>query len=342
MKQSLKYLRLIFAATLTQAACSQGANLNGSTGSGKAGAGAGAQSDRSELEAKDKGGHTPVDASGAQREVLKDGRIRLTYKGENQSVMAPVDIVFIIDTSGSMDEERKALEQNLTNFLSQIASASTSLDYYTWILASPFTPPLNANGKIEVVQRRVRSTDALSHLKDFLMAVGKPAPLKSLRDEARKQIIIITDDDATGVVSTDIANLVSSNPKLVNKVSIHGIVGLVSGSVSKTCSIANVGKQYQALSATPATKGIILDLCSNDWSKLLTSLAAQIVTDVRKSTFQISERLDDTKNIEVTVGGTTVPVGGYTYDPAASKITLNSAFAPAPDQELVITYQPAK
>ncbi|MEN9835949.1 MAG: hypothetical protein RL011_2142, partial [Pseudomonadota bacterium] len=133
-----------------------------------------------------------------------------------------------------------------------------------------------------------------------------------------------------------------TNQKLLNKTSVNGIIGLVKGSVKAGCSIANVGTQYQVLATNPATKGIILDLCSNDWSQLLGGLAKKIIADTRKSAFDLSERLDVSRGLEVSVGGSAVPTTGYTYDQASSKLTLGAEYAPAAGQELVILYSPLK
>jgi len=341
LTKRIKMLLLLASFVSLGSSCSQSANLNGSTGNNQ-GAGREASGKTGSDNLTDSNGNGQLDSSGAVRETLSDGRIRLTYKGESQVTVNPVDIVFIVDTSGSMSEERIALEQNLNSFLAQIATTASNIDYSAWIIASPFTQTGMANGKTEVLARRVDSNDALRQLRDFVNGTITPAPTKPLRDNSQKQFIVITDDDARGVLAADIVTLATTNQKLLNKTSVNGIIGLVKGSVKAGCSIANVGTQYQVLATNPATKGIILDLCSNDWSQLLGGLAKKIIADTRKSAFDLSERLDVSRGLEVSVGGSAVPTTGYTYEPASSKLTLGAEYAPAAGQELVILYSPLK
>ncbi|MBM4254215.1 MAG: hypothetical protein FJ146_19795, partial [Deltaproteobacteria bacterium] len=268
-KYAKALLSLLFVTKLNS--CSQGASLNGGSGGspGGAGKGNGGQGGEEDGLGGKAGGKGLLDASGALKEKLKDGRIRLTYKGENQVNVNPVDIVFIVDTSGSMGEERQALEKNLNGFLGQIATSVAKIDYHAWIIASPFVPSGTMDSKlVEVVPRRVDSNDALTQLNNFVIGTLNPAPATQLRDNSQKQFIVVTDDDARGTLATNIVQLVSATPKLTGKTSVSGVIGLTRGKVSAQCSIANVGTQYQELAANPATKGTILDLCSDDWSKL--------------------------------------------------------------------------
>jgi len=322
--------------------CAQNTNLAGANGATKGkdkDKNSGANSSRN-----DAGGGTGRntaggDASGGVLEdILPDGRVKLTFVGEAQTKVSPVDIVIALDTSGSMNEERAALEQNLNGFLAQIAKTAGNVDYMAWILARPFNLTSNNDSKVEVVPTKVSSNDALMKLRDFVTGAGGSS--RPLRDQSQKQFVIISDDNARRVVANDFIGLVASTPKLTGKTSVSSIIGLKDGAVQAGCNIAAVGTEYQTLAVAPTTRGIILDLCSNNWSQLLGVLAQKIATDTLRRDFPLSSAANAARGLKVSIAGTEIAAESYLYDAKTRTVSISPDQAPKAGQELVVIYTP--
>lgn len=306
--------------------------------------------------------------SGVRKETLPDGRIRLTLTGKITQGVASVDIVFALDTSGSMGEEKTALETNIAGFVNQLTTAGKDIDYRVWMIASGFTFPSVDPARFEIVPRKVESNDALQIIKEFVtgtlavpvppatgIATGTatststgtttppiPSPPRKLRENSLKQFVVVTDDNAKGILATDFLSLEATNPLLTNKTSFNGVIGLKQGKISPTCNIAAVGTEYQTLASSPQTKGLIQDLCASDWNKLLETLAKKIVTEAQVREFSLDKIAEKVSLIDVEVGGRSIAASGYAYDPAKNTITLTPENAPRKDEILIITYTPKK
>jgi hypothetical protein len=140
----------------------------------------------------------------------------------------PVDVIFMIDVSGSMSEEINGIEKNINQNFAQIIGKS-GIDYRIILLAdhgpgqfevcieeplstipqggcatiSPSTPPGNKKGKFYhySLANKMQSTDSICHMLNSLVGNLKDdfslAPLgwiDWLRPEAYKAFVIITDD----------------------------------------------------------------------------------------------------------------------------------------------------
>ncbi len=324
--------------------CAQNTNLAGANDASKGKANGKDKNSGANSDINDAGGRpgrntASGDASGGVlEEILPDGRVKLTFVGESQTKVSPVDIVIALDTSGSMNEERAALEQNLNGFLAQIAKTAGNVDYMAWILARPFNLTSNTDSKVEVVPTKVSSNDALMKLRDFVTGAGGSS--RPLRDQSQKQFIIISDDNARRVVANDFIGLVASTPKLTGKTSVSGIIGLKPGAVQTGCNIAAVGTEYQILAAAPTTRGIILDLCSNNWSQLLGVLAQKIATDTLRRDFPLSTAAKPAIGLNVSIAGIEIAAESYTYDTKTRTLSISPDKAPKSGQELVVIYTP--
>jgi hypothetical protein len=136
-------------------------------------------------------------------------------KSEAEAVKPPVDIIMIVDQSGSMSEEIAAIKQNI-NSLSDFLNL-TGLDYHVIMIGTVGTgsfdicvpPPLGgpacaSNGNLfRTVNRNVQSNDALSIiLSTYDQASGPMAWKDFLRADAMKVFIPVTDDNAYTPKST--------------------------------------------------------------------------------------------------------------------------------------------
>jgi hypothetical protein len=288
-----------------------------------------------------------------KKETLPDGTMQLTKRGESTRGVAPVDIVFAFDTSGSMDQEKAALQQKLPDFIKKLEAAGKDVDYRVWMIAQGFTFPTIDGTKMEIVDVPVGSNNALARLTDFVGGTGSAAGRvkTKLRDVSHKHFVVITDDNATGTVATDFISLATTNPILKDRTSFNGVIGLTrgAGGGGANCEIAAVGEQYQILAGEKNLpsgqkspfKGLIQDLCAADWTtKLVDTLAAKVIRESLRLEFPLPNDARGASNLAVKIAGKDVPPSGFSYDAARNAIVFTNSTAPKLGEELIVRYLP--
>lgn len=261
--------------------------------------------------------------------------------GEGQSAeqsfqgpgIPPVDILFVMDTSGSMREEKQYLESNMNQFVSKLMGAQVDARILALGGGVPdlnkfprgggncgafkFSADLPSN-RFGVVPVYVHSYDAIGQLNRFFAGdFVSQTPIK-FRQNAPLEIIIISDDDGNNQkelqqdptipprnMATDF------NVPAGRKTTVHAIVGKSdSVQVPQICEIENTGEQAMALAKD--TGGTVMDICSQDWSALLDQLSQQII-DNNKG-YQLDAAVDSSKPVTVTVNGKVLDIKHYRVD----------------------------
>jgi hypothetical protein len=218
----------------------------------------------------------------------------------------PADIIWMVDTSGSMDEEAGFVQNKLNAFAQGILKLG--IDVRVVLVAAaygcpvPFpqfcpapipyagiclAPPLGSGGcpndtnppVYTHVTDEVGSTDGLSILKN-----SYPKWKSFLRAESTKTIIVVTDDDATsapydpstfgdgekGAAKKFIDDFSALDPARLKGWKLSGIFSFTSCPTA-----ANVGKVWgELVSQTGGNKG---DLCTQDFQPIFNDLAKAIV-----------------------------------------------------------------
>jgi hypothetical protein len=259
---------------------------------------------------------TPVDSgfqleeSGPGLEVGIDSAAEAggCARGTSEAKRVPVDIVFAIDQSESMDAEIAQVKKNI-NKLSDFLGA-TKLDYRVVMIARPgpdtfgvcIPPPLGADGCGDNLPRFKRSAqEVLSNnaLAIFLSTYDSTDPLlawsKYVRHDSFKAFVPITDDNAlqpppspywqtfdTQILARGAGAFGS---KADRNYAFFPIIGAVSGKdiTSMVCStgpggVVNEGPEYQQLAKL--TGGEHYAVCADDYGPIFTSMATAIATKV--------------------------------------------------------------
>lgn len=214
----------------------------------------------------------------------------------NAGKKRPVDIIWAVDTSGSMSEEIAQIKANINAQFADILSAS-GLDYQVIMLADRGLntyqvcayPPLGGqncgdNAPVyHAIDQTVASTNSLSLILstyDSANAALNWAHL--LRFNAVKVFIEVTDDNSTLAANSFDTSLLAKVPAgmfgtAANRNYIfHSIIGVTAGNVSTKCpSAVNIGAQYQTLSNL--TGGLMLPVCAADYSPIFQQIANGIV-----------------------------------------------------------------
>ncbi|HET9240264.1 MAG TPA: hypothetical protein VFO10_23580 [Oligoflexus sp.] len=256
-------------------------------------------------------------------------------------VSLKVDIVFAVDTSPTMDGEIEATKMNLGRLIAALNAGK--LDHRIHLLMdSVFPLPAGADPrKIAFVAQRVYSNDAISRLNalfdglfvasyvnDQNMPLAAPIPFRA---DAKPEIVVITDDNGQGMgnLATDF-----NTKSLLKNYSFNSIVGLPNSTVNDNCRLASVGTEYMALSQK--TGGSVLDLCSTDWSKLITRLSDDIVK--RSVSFVLSQTARSVQDIKPTLDGKLLAPNEFSYDAASKTLTLTAVNLIKDGSNLTVSY----
>jgi hypothetical protein len=219
-----------------------------------------------------------------------------------QTEKAKVDIVFVIDDSGSMTEEMNQVKTNVNTFASKIGGSG--LDYQVLFIVKRATSPTQTGNVICVpaplggancadnpplfhhINQDVQSTNSLSLILSTYDSTTAALNWKQyLRLDAYKVFIEVTDDQSAMTSAAFDTALLAKAPTgmfgtaAARKYIFHTIAGWQEGtaalSATKCASAVNNGSRYQELSQL--TGGLIDSVCKTDYSGVLTKLASGIV-----------------------------------------------------------------
>ena len=205
-----------------------------------------------------------------------------------------VDIVFVIDQSGSMNTEIKGVKTNLNKFSTFIAG--TKMDYRVVMLASRGTstyaiciaPPLGgkscADGpRYKQINYNIQSRDSLQKFQTKITDIEA-----FMRKDSLRQIIEITDDRSN-------LNTQTFHSWLIKRTGwsdyvFHSIVATKSGGCT-----ANVGTGYVWLSNK--TGGIIQHICTVNWTTVWNAVAKKVTG--KAITQYAPSKTPDTTSLEI-------------------------------------------
>jgi hypothetical protein len=198
----------------------------------------------------------------------------LTAEGVRSS--EPLDIVWAIDSSGSMGGEASIVQDNMNVFAESIVANNVNVRVVVMADHSfvDVPPPLGTdNERYRFVDVRINSHDALKELvenfalyQDFLRPTGLT------------HFVIVTDDDSRQTVDwfrSAMSDLLGRD-FIVHAIASEAVEG-------KRCEGPNgrahaVGEVYLAL--TEATGGQFFSICTSDWRELFDSLRTEMVQSV--------------------------------------------------------------
>lgn len=211
--------------------------------------------------------------------------IEVHFDGEEGS--APADIIWIIDSSESMDNEIEMVRTNINDFAGFIGDAG--IDYRVIMVASDHDhwggvlglvhwygvcvpPPLSGAASCPDVdsavylhvREDVYSNDGLQVFIDSFAAYRG-----FLRPAALQHIVMVTDDESDRSPSW-FRDEVASRAELHDDLTFHSIIQ----QPGETCG-DNDGDRYIELST--ASGGVIESICESDWAPIFTSIQESVV-----------------------------------------------------------------
>lgn len=280
-----------------------------------------------------------------------------------------VDILWVVDDSGSMDEEQNALATNFQSFV-QFADSLGGVDYQLGVTTTEINDPVGGDlwacsGYNKVIKssdanreaafqcasrvtnppggnRRPNpggSDEAEAGLQAARLALDHPTIDNEnagfLRDDARLAVIMVSDeeDQSPGSVSlyVDFFRNIKGfrNPQLVQ-------VSAIAGPVPGGCATAEAGTRYR--DAVGQLNGQFESICTNSWSTMLANMGLDVFA--LREAWSLS-RLADGTTVVVRVNGSSVPqdaANGWTYDPASNSIDFHGDAVPDPGSRIDVQY----
>ncbi len=247
----------------------------------------------------------------------------------------PVDIVFAVDQSGSMDESIQAIQSELNAFAAYITTLS--VDFHVIVVASlsegnklcipePLAGPNCGDGdRFHAVDSVVGSHNALDKIQSNI------ADIESfIRPNSLRHFVVVTDDNANGVGGPSLHQFLTDRPGYEDY-QFHGILGL-----AQSWCTEEEGEDYVWLVET--TGGLLFDLCFAEWDWLFVQLGEEL--SLTLSQFPLSE-IPLVYTLEVFQEGEKLPYNdGWGYDDGLNLVELTGVLPPS-GTVLEICYVPA-
>lgn len=205
--------------------------------------------------------------------------------------IAPLDVVWVIDSSGSMDQEAMIVARGMNAFAAAIGTAGIP-DYHVVVISQrgwvTVPDPLGSDPSHflaidEFVDSDQPLSDALARYPDYAAF---------LRPDASLHFVFVTDDDST---LTSTMFLEGMHDLVDRDFVVHAIASPDAGGMTSTGACDGehgladaIGTQY--LAASSATGGLFENICTSDWDPLFARLLAVIgVAEPLPCTFVIPE-----------------------------------------------------
>jgi hypothetical protein len=279
-----------------------------------------------------------------------------------QSTARAVDVLFLIDPSGSMGSERQNVADNLTRFLStaellesdfQIAVAHLGADDLVFqgnayamgqMLGDPAVLTPETPDVLAVFQERVLlepgggDEAGLAATHRALSAPLTDGPNQSfLRREADLEIVIVSDEeDQSAAPPAFYVDFVRSLKGFrADNVRVSVIVGADDNGVPGNCRSANgsadAGRRYGVVAQ--ATGGAVGSICAADFGPYLEAVGSRAFG--LRDTFALSRQAAQ-ESVVVLVEGQEVQ--GWAYDAASNTITFGAEFIPEDGASISVSY----
>lgn len=276
-----------------------------------------------------------------------------------QVTVPSVDVLFIVDNSGSMSEEQRALRDNFSLFMQYFAGSG--LDYHVGVISTDCDSPRTKGVLIEdsssntayiddtftgeeatasFQQRANLGTNGSSDERGkdaawaALVTNATTTSAGFMRDEADLSIIVISDErDWSHDVTVNEFSSWMTALKPDGATYFSSVVGLGNG-----CPTAERGTGY--LEVTGNVGGIEWDICSTDYASLLDQLGLQ-AAGLKNEFFLSLVPVESSIAVSVTdpEGGVTDYSAGsdWTYSQSRNSVSFSSVF-PDPLSVVNITY----
>jgi hypothetical protein len=270
-----------------------------------------------------------------------------------------IDILFVVDNSGSMGEEQTNLTLNFSQFIQ--FTTELDIDYQIGVITTegsgtnagklrgPIIANTGANASSDpiadfVAQANVGTSGSADEegLNAAQLALTPPLINTTnagfLRDGALLSIIFVSDeeDHSPGDVGGYLEAFLEAKGFDAGAVVASAIAGDVPGGCDSAAGDADAGSRY--LDVVTALQGVFASICAADWSTTMEEIG--LGTFQALTRFQLS-RTPDEDTMVVIVDGEVVPqseLNGWSFDEETNSVKFNGTAVPAAGQQIEISY----
>jgi hypothetical protein len=220
----------------------------------------------------------PVGAAGEPGVIIRPTPLPdVAIRQEAEATPGAVDIVWVIDGSGSMADEQAAVQKNIASFAAAIGGAG--IDHHVVMVARDNVAggtPLGADPLVyRHVSENIGSHDALQKLLDTYAQYAD-----FLRPAAALHFVFVTDDDSrlsAAEFRTQMEALAGKSfmAHAIVSESVDGRACVGACGLSLLCGASSPGLQYLALA--DATSGQKASICVSDWSTVFEPLKTAVI-----------------------------------------------------------------
>lgn len=255
-----------------------------------------------------------------------------TFKVTYSKEAAPLDMIWVIDNSGSMTEEAELVRKNFSAFLT---SLNTSTNFRLLLVSATaqmsnagVTLPANFDPNTHLqVQRYISSTDGPRVLLETLQS---QVPSGFLRSDSKKLIVFVTDDAPNMLAKDFFSSLEAQQHWPLQDVSVSAFIGL--GRDQSPCQ-DNTGTEYMAMASQ--TQGRTYNICAQDWSSHFSNLInVSVAKASRRFTLQGASV---SQILEVTVNGASLASSLYSL--SGKVVTLADSVELPENAQVSIRYK---
>ncbi|MDG1483768.1 MAG: choice-of-anchor D domain-containing protein [Myxococcota bacterium] len=257
---------------------------------------------------------------------------------QGATILDTVDILFYIDQSGSMADDKSRLEDAAALFMAELDASA--VDYQVMVVTSDLGCHNNTiitSSTVDPVGAFIAALDGqpggfteagLSIVVSALEESGSgDCNAGFLRSDTPLSVILVSDEpeqspDGWEKTLAEIQFLASG-----------AVVSAIAGDYPDGCETAEPGAGYYE--AVEATGGVYHSICAEDWSPHLESISevsTQIDGEIT-DTFALSD-YPDPSTLSVTVNGETITA--WSYDAIHNAVVLASV--PADDADILVTF----
>lgn len=234
-----------------------------------------------------------------------------------QTPKAQVDVLFVVDNTGSMAQEHEALADSFSALVDSLDAQGLSwqLGVITtdpgsegalrgdpWILTPASTDPAEVFAETVDVGTRGALNAGLANLELALSpAVLEDANRGFRRDDASLQVVVVSDgDDASGPWLSnpvlDALTLLNDEATRTGRpAQLSAVVGDVPGGCTGDNGTALPGTAYTEVAIQ--TEGVVASICQSDLAEVLASLG-ELAVEV-DNTFVLSEEPESVRRVSV-------------------------------------------
>ena len=260
-----------------------------------------------------------------------------------QDGIVDVDILFVVDNSGSMGSNQTNLKNNFSSFISvfSAAGASYQIAFITTddpsfvngqVVSNLSSDPVSeANSVIDMIGTTGSHNEkGIEMAYEAVSSGGDAAPGSSfLRDDARLIVIFVSDepDRSTAVSDSDLISQLTLIKSSLSLITSHA----VAGDYPSGCS-SNGGAQFGDgyYDVVSAFSGTFLSICSDDWGIELDHLARESLSI---NQFMLQEPAIE-ESISVSIDGSLTT--DWTYEESSNSVILGTI--PPDGSEIIIDY----